>query len=423
MKPLLSLFFLLFMTPLIAADTPWSFEAQIGLNADFFENTRSAKNPDAYTATQLVKLSYEKADWHIFTKLYAQEAYYDTQVSSQQTDRTYVRLDELYARYERADYKFLFGRSIRFWGALELYNLVDRFNARDLRNKMNKVEKIGAWNMEYSYFTETGSINLIVKFYEESEPMAASPYLFYFLPNFVSYNSTPQTEKKPYIPTVYLKYNGTTDWEYPLDYAMILEHGYSGKRYFYTATPQNLVPSLPSYGSPTEFQERVYLVDQIDTYDTMVVDAMLLKLEASYSRVKDDPNVGDSLALGTGFEYTINGIFQTDADLGLLSEYYRYWSLDDTKYDDLRLFEVYQNDLFLAIRCTLNDLDRSTLLAGVVADMQYDEYTVSAKYETHFKNAKLSLSYSRIEPSATTQTAYAYIGRTQSLSFEYVYYF
>ncbi len=423
MKALVWVLLFSFFSCLWAYDGVWHFEAETGLTAERFETVQKAKNPDSFTAIQILKLNYRDKKYELFGQIYAQGAYYDTRSTQQQTKRSYIRLDELYAKYSAQNYEVQLGRSIRFWGALEAYNIVDTFNARDYRNGLSQKDKIGAENIAYSYFTDSGTLSFIVKFFEAPEPMAAPAYLFYFFPSFVSYDETLDTQKSPYNPTVYLKYTASTQWDNPLDYAFIVSHGYSGRRYFYTQTPQNLSALSPSFGQPTLFKERAYVATLFQSYETLLVKATLLKLELRYEQVEEDPNMGDSLSYGIGFEQTIESLFESEKSLGIIGEYYGFENIQSDKYDDLKRFEVYQNDLFLALRYSINDTANSSFLAGVMLDLEYEEYLFSAKYETHFDNAKLLLSYTLIEPSSSVQTAYAYIGRLEHVSVSYRYYF
>ena len=84
----------------------------------------------------------------------------------------------------------------------------------------------------------------------------------------------------------------------------------------------------------------------------------LWKLEAIHRGGLDDPY---NAATG-GFEYTFVGIAETAADLGLLSEY-----LYDDRGDEAS--QPFENDLFIGLRLTANDVQNSELLAGIIQDL------------------------------------------------------
>ena len=66
-------------------------------------------------------------------------------------------------------------------------------------------------------------------------------------------------------------------------------------------------------------------------------------------------------AVGGGFEYTFTGIFDSNIDLGLLGEYH----YDDRGESAPSLFE---DDIALGARFTLNDAQSSEALMGMVLD-------------------------------------------------------
>jgi len=177
--------------------------------------------------------------------------------------------------------------------------------------------------------------------------MPAYPYVYYYFPSHVPvapnvslplvYDDKLLTKASRYRPSIYLKYADTTDTEYALDYAFIFENGYDSQRYYTKALQANNIVTT---------QENAYLVNKFMTYDTLVVGATLYKLEASYADIIDDKLISDYIHLGLGAEHTLSQVYK-EADLGLLVEYYRYITLQSGKKDDLDLFELFQNDLFL----------------------------------------------------------------------------
>jgi hypothetical protein len=84
----------------------------------------------------------------------------------------------------------------------------------------------------------------------------------------------------------------------------------------------------------------------------------LWKLEAIHRHLDS----GSYNAATGGFEYTLIGIRDSVMDLGLLAEY-----LYDNRRDEATT--PFENDLFLAIRLSANDIAGSELLAGVIRDL------------------------------------------------------
>ena len=66
---------------------------------------------------------------------------------------------------------------------------------------------------------------------------------------------------------------------------------------------------------------------------------------------------------------------ESDADLGLLAEY-----LHDGR-DDRTPETPFEDDVFLGARLTLNDVEDTALLAGVILDLDQEERIFSLEFE------------------------------------------
>lgn len=404
----------LFITSsLLAADV--NIQGHVDIQSQAYLTHPADKHADNFTASAQLELNYTEGNLEAIAKVTGQQDYYDLLQSQKHTDRSFFRIDELYAKYDFEESQLLGGKSIRFWGALEANNIVDAFNPDDFRTDLFGADKFGVWNLSYTHYTDTGEIALIIKVNEQDQEMAAYPYVYYFFPPFVTYDESLQTKESKNRPSVYLKYSGSTETEYAMDYAFILENGYDDQRYFTSSGPLN--------GTQVTFNTHAYLVNKLMTYNTLVLGSTLIKLEALYADVIDDPIVSDYYHLGLGLEHTISQ-FYAQADLGLIAEYYRYTTLDDTKFSDLELFETFQNDLFLGIRYSFNEGNDASLIGGVILDLDYDEQSYYLEYETRVAETfKLNLDYRYTEPSEDSLTAFHLMGRHQRISLKLGYYF
>ncbi len=317
------------------------------------------------------------------------------------------------------------GKNIRFWGALEVNNITDAFNSDELRSDPFQKDKLGSWNMEYTHYTDNGEFSAILKFYEQDRKMSAYPYVYYYFPATIEiapnielplqYNNKLSTESSQFRPSVYLKYSASTDTEYPLDYAIIFENGYDSQRYYTTSVSNNL--------STIDTNENAYLVNKILTYNTLVIGATLLKLEAVYTDVINDNEISDYVHLGLGVEHTLSQIYE-DADLGLIAEYYNYTTLENNKRTDLQLFEVFQNDLFLGFRYSFNNSDTSSIVSGAIIDLDYDEQVYYFEYQTRLADMfKINFDYRLTNPSNIYKTAFNLMQKHERLSLKIGYYF
>jgi len=412
--------------PLLAstlAFAEFDVSGHLDLDSQVYLTRPESKNANSFTAKQILEFTYTHDDLTVFSKLYAQEAYYDFTTESEKTERTFARLDELYAKYDFENDALKVGKTIEFWGSLELRNIVDGFNPKEFRDDLFASNKLGVWNMAYSHYTESGELSLIVKLDEQEQKMAAFPYVYYFFPEFVTYDGTLKTQDGVNRPSVYLKYSGSTDTEYALDYAVIFENGYDSLRYFSTDTPENLAPNSPTVGYPTSFEQNAFIVNKIMTYNTLVVDTTLFKLEALYAKVDEDKNVGDYSHIALGVEHTLENFYESGS-LGLIAEYYRFDTYEDDKYNDLELFETMQDDLFIGARYSFNNANDSSLVGGGIFDLEYDEQVYYMKFDSRFAESfKIAVDYYYIVPSTTELTAYAFLGTHQRVAVNLAYYF
>jgi len=386
----------------------------LDLDSQLYLSAPDSKHKNNFTAKQTLDLKYFHDDLSIYAKLYAQEDYYDF-TTNDDNKRTFARVDELFLKYEFTNDALYVGKSIKFWGALELRNIVDGFNPDDFRSDMFDADKLGVWNLTYSHYTDAGEFSLILKVHEQEQKMPGFPYVYYFLPENVSYRDTLNTSDGEYRPSVYLMYSGSTDTEYALDYAFIYENGYDSQRYFTTnATPIT---------APTKFELNAVVVNKFMTYNTLVIDSTLIKLEALYAKVDENKYVGDYSHLAFGVEHSLDD-FENGATLGLIAEYYSYQTYDSKKYSDLELFETMQNDIFLGARYTFNNDSDTAIVGGVVADLEYNEETYYAQFESRvFDEYKIAFDYYYINPSTTDKTAYALLGKHQRVALNVAWHF
>ncbi|PHR56679.1 MAG: hypothetical protein COA44_07455 [Arcobacter sp.] len=414
-----------------------SIQGNLNLTTQTYPSRPDDKHKYNLTGSGEVEFSYTKDDVSFVAKVYAQGDSYDMQGSSDKNHRSFLRLDELYIKQDFEDDQIQLGKSIQFWGSLEARNITDVFNPDDMRSDIFNSQKLGVWNGSYTHYTETGELSIIIKLHEPDIKMAGLPYVYYFFPAQLpdtqggtlplSYDDKLELELAQR-PSFYIKYTGSTDSQYALDYAIIFENGYDSQRY-YTYTPN-------SSTSPTSIsvQQNAYAVNKLMTYNTLVLGSTLLKFEGVYTDIisTDDillatgkkKDLSDYYHLGLGLEHTLTQVYE-GSDLGLIAEYYKYGTLEDGDvFTDLDLFQVFQNDLFIGARYSFNQGNDASIIAGVIYDLDYDEEVYSFVYESRiYESFKLKFDYYYINPSDDTLTAYNLMGKHQRLSLKAGYYF
>ncbi len=295
-------------------------------------------------------------------------------------ERRYLDFYDLYHLMEFENGDLIIGRSTRFWGALEFYNLTDVFNTKDfLDDPFDYDSKLGTWNVGYTHFFEASELSLIVRFGEEKQKMQDKESVNNFLP--FEYDDRLHTQEGKNRPSIFLKYSGSGD-EIQVDYSLIFQNGYDAQRY------------MSFDFEDKKLRQNAYIVNKLMGYATYLNGDTIYKGELSYV-ISDSDKVSDYSEFGIGLEHTLYG-FWDKKDLGLLAEYYRYDEKDDDKYDFEKFFA---DDLTLGFRLSINDHSSSEVLGGIDIDMQTDEQIYFVEYDTRiFDKYKLKTSYQHLEP-------------------------
>ena len=271
--------------------------------------------------------------------------------------RDYFGITEIYYSQAFDDFDLDIGKKVIFLGSLEAYNIVNIFNRQNYQKDPLSTYKKGSYMVNINYFFEDEStIKLYIKSFEQdiSLPSNNSPYNpFRQNSYFKNIKFSSQSEE----PSILGIYSQSYDDEIIADVSMGFFYGYDENILYKTTN---------SITNPYLFQS-----SKIFTYNTLVVGSTLYKLEASYTKVQKDGefNIKDFYNIGIGSEYTIEQIYNNH-NLGIIAEYYNS-SYKDASFD---------NDLFLALRYSLNDKDSSEFLTGIVKDIKTSDKSAYIKY-------------------------------------------
>ena len=363
---------LLFTTFLLAGGT--EYKGNLGIEYDYFSHDLFAKRDNAFAFRGEFEVKKELGDTQLKANI---KGLWD----KDDHNRRYIDIQELYYKYNFENSELLIGKNILFWGALEVYNLVDVFNTKDiLDDPFDYDQKLGAWNLSWTRFFENSELSFILKLKEEDQKMQESDSVFNFLP--LPYDDRLKTEYNNR-PSFFVKYSGSGE-EVQLDYALIYEAGYDQQRYF-------------TYDNG-KLHQQAYWVNKLMGYATLILADTIYKAEAAYA-VSDDVKVSDYLHTGVGLEHTFYGILEKK-DLGILAEYYHYEQFNDTKFSVKELGQLFQNDLYLGGRFSFNDTASSEILAGVDLDLDKSEKIYFIKYDTRVLDKfKIQLQYQHLSPT------------------------
>lgn len=241
------------------------------------------------------------------------------------------------------------GAAIVFWGVTESQHLVDVINQTDNIESINGDDKLGQPMIHFSLIEEWGVLeSFILAGFRERTYAGKDGRLR--LPLLVdSDNSQYESSRGQQHIDFAMRYSQSfSDW----DIGFGVFHG------------TNRDPVLNLNSSKQQLTPYYMQMTQVSTDIQITQNDWLWKLEWLYRDTKPE----SFNATVAGFEYTLVGLFDSDADLGLLSEY--NW---DQRQEDATT--PYQNDLFVGARIVLNDEDSSELLIGVARDLSYMSYS------------------------------------------------
>ena len=307
------------------------------------------------------------------SKITLNNAYFQTDAdieflySSEYKERRYFLLNELYISKDFDAYSVSLGKKIKYWGELEGFNIADVYNQKNyLKDPFDKAAKYGSWGGDISRYFDENSLELGVKFYEENIalPTKNTPYT----PLAMEYDKELRLSNERYTPTLYLKANFVSDVYFDSETSLILLHGYDTKRSY-----------IPS--STTTLAQYAYRINKALLLSHLVYNDTIFKTELAYTDVLDDAQMSDYTQLSAGVEQSFYEVVGS-ADITLFGEYYRYLYSENDKLKNVDISEVYDNDLFLALRMNFNDVRSSELKVGILQDVQKDENVIKATLKT-----------------------------------------
>lgn len=259
-------------------------------------------------------------------------------------ERTQADMRELYWRGTFDDFELKIGVAKVFWGVTESQHLVDVINQTDLIENIDSEDKLGQPMVNLSLVRDWGTLELFVLPYFRERTFAGSDgrlrAQLVVDTDHALYESSAE-EKHVDVAIRWRHYFG--DWDIGLAH-------FSG-----TSREPLLIPQLRN--------GKLVLLPYYQQIEQTSLDLQatkgdwLWKLEA----ISNHSDLGRYTAFVAGFEYTLVGICDSAADLGILLEYH----FDDR---DDQATTAFENDVFLGVRWVLNDIQSSELLIGAIVD-------------------------------------------------------
>ena len=282
-------------------------------------------------------------------------------------ERTHWDIRELSYFYPYDDWFFRFGVARVFWGSTEFVHLVDIINQTDWIEHIDGEDKLGQPMVEFSMTKNWGTVDffLLPYFRERTFPGRRGrlrPEIVIDTDDAIF--RSPSKERNVDVVGRYSRSFGG------LDFGI----------YAFRGTGRNplLVPSNilnPGDPGPLRLIPFYEQMTQVGTDLQWATGNWLWKLEALYHKGYLDPY----FAATGGWEYTFWGVAGSKTDLGVLAEY-----AYDQRGDDITTTSLFDNDVFLGVRLTPNDVAGTQFLAGIMQDLGESERVLSIEASRRF---------------------------------------
>jgi len=291
-------------------------------------------------------------------------------VDQHDEERTHGDLREMYYQQIFDTWELRVGISKVYWGVTESQHLVDVINQTDSIESTDGEDKLGQPMIKASFEKDWGTVDVFVLPYFRER-------------TFQGIEGRPRTSL--IVDTDQVSYE-SSDEEQNIDYALRWFHFIGdieiGLSYFNGTSREPLLRPGNSNGSAV-LTPHYPLMQQVGLDAQLTTEEWLWKLEVIARDWQTFDTSGTQLidqnfiALTGGFEYTFVGIADSDADLGLVTEYL---------YDDRnkQASSFFQNDMLVALRLAVNDAESTEALLGVIYDLDYQEYLISLEASRRF---------------------------------------
>lgn len=306
----------------------------------FFQNAPSDEQLDSYQASGYFEPRFR---WRSADRKNQLQFVPYVRVDAEDGRRTHADIREAYWRHINGDWEFLAGANRVFWGVTESRHLVNIINQVDGVENIDEEDFLGQPMIQIGKQTDVGRFDafLMTGFRERTLPGEAGRLRDTRV--IETSRAKYESDLEEWRPDVALRYAHYID---ELDIGLSLFHG-TGRE-----------PGVVEDAGTDRLVPLYTIISQAGIDLQYTTDAWLWKFEGIVREGQGDA-FGAAVA---GVEYTFFQINDTDADLGLLAE-----GLYDGRDDDVFATSL-ENDVFLGARLTLNDVQDTSALVGLVID-------------------------------------------------------
>ena len=320
----------------------------------------------------------------IFTPFY--------RADSQDDNRQHADIRELAYVHAADDWEIRLGIRKEFWGVTEFQHLVDVINQTDGVEDFDGEDKLGQQMINLSLVNDWGIVDV------------------FLLPGFRE-RTFASEEGRLRGPLVVDKNNvnyESSAGQQHLDFALRWSHSlgdFDIGSYWFHGTNRDPILTPVMQGDTLGLQQYYNQMDQLGLDVQATLGDWLWKFESIYRHTSYESFV----ATQAGFEYSFIGVFESNYDLGLLTEY--AWDsrgvVDLTTVEFGKSGSLYQNDVFFGARLALNDMQSTEVLMGIGSDLDHSASSFLLEASRRFGDSfKVSLDVRLLQSSETLDTAF-----------------
>lgn len=330
-------------------------------------------------------------------------------IDQHDNERTHGDLRELSYQQVFENWELRAGVSKVYWGVTESQHLVDVINQTDNIENIDGEDKLGQPMIKASMERDWGNLDVFVlpyfreRTFQDIEGRPRTPLVVDT--DQASYESS---DEEKHIDYALRWFNYLGDLELGLSYF----NGTSREPLFIPGTRNSTAVLTPYYPLMQQFGLDAQLTTEEWLWKLEVITRDWQATDSNSSGLIDQRY----LALTGGFEYTFVGIADSDADLGLVTEY-----LYDDR--DEQATSFFQNDVLLAFRLAMNDAQSTEALFGIIYDLDLDEFLLSLEASRRFAGRWIATLEARSFNHADNSSLLKSIARDDFIQLDITYYF
>jgi len=332
-----------------AAASDFEVSGKVAVEERYFFETNQYDNQFPHSQTSILVEPEFYWGWNNGDDTVTFKPFY--RLDDQDSERSHGDIRELSYIHASDDWELRTGIRKEYWGVTEFQHLVDVINQTDGVEDIDGEDKLGQLMVNLSLVKDWGIVDLYLlpgfreRTFASEDGRLRAPMIVD--KNNVSYESSAQ--------------------EQHLDIAMRWSHSVGdfdiGTHWFH-GTNREPILTPEQDGDKLVLRQYYNQMDQFGLDVQATIDDWLYKFESIYRNTND----GNFWATQAGFEYSFVGVFDSNADLGLLTEY-SWDSRGEGSIQDPGA--SFQNDLFFGSRIAFNDMQSSEVLMGFSTDLDH----------------------------------------------------